>query len=180
MRASVLTATASDEGLNSPIVGYWSPAISVSDAVEAGALLGRIRQAGTWREIRVPGGVGGLVKEVLSAQGRVECGSLIVKLVLADDSEAVVEMEARPPAGVEAVNAPMAGLLYRQSAPGKPPYAAEGELVTRNQTIGLIEVMKTLMPVRATLEGRLEKWLLEDGEPVHQGQAIAWLTVEGE
>jgi len=106
----------------------------------------------------------------------VECGSLLVGLSSGEGAVVSEDLDLGPPDGVEVVEAPMVGLFYRQSSPGKPVYAAEGATVTRNQTIGLVEVMKTLTPVRAPRDGRLLKWLVKDGESVNQQQPIAWLA----
>ena len=179
MRPAVLKAEALEARLFSPTVGLWVPRVCVSDRLEQDTLLGRILKAGTWHEVRAPKGVSGLAREVLKGHSRVECGTVLVELSEGEGTADFQPLEVGPPDGVEVIGAPMVGLLYRQSAPGKPVYAAEGDSVTRNQTIGLVEVMKTLTPVRAPRDGRLLKWLVEDGESVNQGQAIAWLEPEG-
>ena len=46
---------------------------------------------------------------------------------------------------------------------------------TRSATLGLVEVMKTFTPLRAPLEGVVERLLVADGAPVRQGQALIWL-----
>ncbi len=166
--------------LLSPTVGLWVPRVSVSDRVEEDSVLGRILQAGTWYEVCAPKGGVGLVSEVVRGHSRVECGSLIVGLSAGEQAVKTVVAKAGPPDGVEIIGAPMVGLLYRQSAPDQPVYAAEGDVVTRNQTIGLVEVMKTLTPVRAPRDGRIVKWLVENGESVQQQQPIAWLAPEAQ
>ncbi|MEE2751484.1 MAG: biotin/lipoyl-containing protein [Myxococcota bacterium] len=175
MRSSVLKAESVDARLLSPTVGLWVPRVCASDCLEENTVLGRIRQAGRWCEVRVPKGVSGIAKEILGGYSRVECGTVLVELSAGQDEQEVAPLEVGPPDGVEVIAAPMVGILYRQSAPGKPVYAAEGDLVSGNQTIGLVEVMKTLTPIRAPRNGRLLKWLVEDGASVNQDQPIAWL-----
>jgi acetyl-CoA carboxylase biotin carboxyl carrier protein len=78
---------------------------------------------------------------------------------------------------VEVVLAPMVGTLYLQNRPGEPPYAPEGSPVERAQTLALVEVMKTLTPVKSPCGGRLVRWLAQDGQSVAQGEPLAWIEV---
>jgi acetyl-CoA carboxylase biotin carboxyl carrier protein len=88
------------------------------------------------------------------------------------------EPEVEPaPEGVEVVQAPMVGTLYLQNRPGEPRYAPEGSMVERAQTLALVEVMKTLTPVKAPCGGCLVRWLVEDGMSVSQGEPLAWIEV---
>jgi biotin carboxyl carrier protein len=82
------------------------------------------------------------------------------------------------PAGATAVISPMAGTLFHQSSPGAPPFAPEGSLVEAQGTLGLIEVMKSLTPVRIAQRGRVLRWLVADGSAVAAGQVLAWIQTE--
>ena len=82
------------------------------------------------------------------------------------------------PEGVTVVFAPMAGTLYHQSAPGEPSFAPVGATVENQATLALIEVMKSLTPVRNGHRGRVRRWLVSDGEAVSAGQALVWLDSE--
>jgi biotin carboxyl carrier protein len=82
------------------------------------------------------------------------------------------------PEGVTVVFAPMAGTLYHQSAPGEPSFAPVGATVESQATLALIEVMKSLTPVRNGHRGRVRRWLVSDGEAVSAGQALVWLDSE--
>ena len=71
------------------------------------------------------------------------------------------------------VRAPVLGVFYRQASPGDPPLASVGASVRANQTIGLLEVMKTYHEVTAHRDGALAEFLVADGDFVEYGQAIA-------
>ena len=85
---------------------------------------------------------------------------------------------AAPPAAQDPndlVTAPLLGIFYRRSAPNQPPLVEEGHRVEAGQLLGLIEVMKTYHEVTAPRAGVLAEFLVEDGQSVEYGQAIARL-----
>lgn len=69
----------------------------------------------------------------------------------------------------------LSGTFYRAPAPGAEPYAKEGDVIEEGQTIALVEAMKMLNPVEAPRSGRITRILIEDGEPVTPGTALALL-----
>lgn len=87
-----------------------------------------------------------------------------------------------PPLGATAadvVPAPLLGIFYRRSAPDQPPLVEEGQPVTAGQPLGLIEIMKTYHEVTAPRAGTLVAFLVEDGQSVEYGQALARLAPAG-
>jgi acetyl-CoA carboxylase biotin carboxyl carrier protein len=73
------------------------------------------------------------------------------------------------------VVAPAVGLFHRGGEEGAPPLAAEGETVTRGQVLGVVEVLRMPHPVEAPAEGRVERFLVESGQPVEYGQPLVSL-----
>jgi acetyl-CoA carboxylase biotin carboxyl carrier protein len=73
---------------------------------------------------------------------------------------------------MKAFLSPLPGTFYRASAPGKPPFKYPGDIVAAGDTVGLIEVMKTFIPVLAEEAGRLVKFLVEDEDAVMAGQPL--------
>ena len=69
--------------------------------------------------------------------------------------------------------APLPGVFYRKPAPDKPAYKSDGDTITQDDTIGLIEVMKSFNEVKAGLAGKLVRFLAENEEAVMAGQPIA-------
>jgi len=67
----------------------------------------------------------------------------------------------------------MPGVFYRRPAPDAAPYVEEGAHIAPGQTVALIEVMKTFNEIKADATGVLRSFLLDDGDEVAMGQALA-------
>lgn len=94
----------------------------------------------------------------------------------ATSSGAVAGVESSPAElGDAIVAAPMLGVFFRRPAPDQEPFAEEGQALTAGQAIGLIEVMKTYHEITVDRDCVLEEFLVEDGQFVEYGQAIARL-----
>ena len=72
----------------------------------------------------------------------------------------------------KAFPSPLPGVFYRAPAPDKPAFKTEGDAVAAGDAVGLIEVMKTFTPILAEEEGRLVKFLVENGDAVMAGQPL--------
>ena len=70
------------------------------------------------------------------------------------------------------VACPLPGTFYRRPSPDQPPFKAVGDAVAPGDTIGLVEVMKTFMPITAELAGTLSAFHVDDEEPVMAGQPL--------
>ena len=67
---------------------------------------------------------------------------------------------------------PMSGIFYRATGPGTEPFANVGDVVDVDQTIGLVEAMKTFNEVAAEFPGRVVEFYVQDADPVQMGQPI--------
>ncbi|MCI2422647.1 acetyl-CoA carboxylase [Saccharopolyspora sp. K220] len=74
---------------------------------------------------------------------------------------------------MQTIKATMPGVFYRRPSPDADPYATEGGIVNTGQTIALIEVMKTFNELKSEVDGKITKFLIEDGDEVEMGQDIA-------
>ena len=72
----------------------------------------------------------------------------------------------------KSIPAPIPGTFYRASAPGEPPFKAEGDAVAPGDVVGLIEVMKTFTQVVAEDAGRIARFLVANEDPVMAGQPL--------
>lgn len=70
------------------------------------------------------------------------------------------------------VTAPLVGTVYVAPEPSSPPFVKKGDEVTQDQTLLIVEAMKTMNPVTAHLSGRIKDILIKDGEPVEYGQIL--------
>jgi acetyl-CoA carboxylase biotin carboxyl carrier protein len=91
---------------------------------------------------------------------------------------------APPPAAASAaaadevdVTAPLLGNFYEAPRPGEPDFVAVGDVVTPDTTIGIIEVMKLMNPIRAGVAGTITAKLAQNGKAVEQGQALVRVKV---
>ncbi|WP_295517906.1 acetyl-CoA carboxylase [uncultured Pseudomonas sp.] len=76
------------------------------------------------------------------------------------------------------VQSPLPGTFYRKPTPDAPVYVEVGQGVEPGSVIGLIEVMKQFSEVLAERAGILQAFLVEDGDPVEPGQALATISVD--
>jgi acetyl-CoA carboxylase biotin carboxyl carrier protein len=84
-----------------------------------------------------------------------------------------------PATGEVDVIAPLLGNYYSAPRPGEPPFVAPGDRVTPDTTIGIIEVMKLMNPIRAGVAGVVTAQLAENGKAVEEGQALLRVKVDG-
>ena len=100
---------------------------------------------------------------------------------------APVSSEPPPPIGHEAgaarvgefdVPAPLLGNFYSAPRPGDPPFVEVGDTVSEDSTIGIIEVMKLMNPIRAGVSGTVVAVLATDGSAVAEGQPLVRVRVD--
>lgn len=70
------------------------------------------------------------------------------------------------------------GIVYLRPAPGAAPFKQPGDRIAAGDKIGLIEVMKSFMPVEAESAGRLIRFLVENEDTVDVGQPICEIETE--
>jgi biotin carboxyl carrier protein len=75
------------------------------------------------------------------------------------------------------VQSPIPGVFYRRPDPGSPTYAEEGDQVSADQTIGLVEIMKQFVEIKAGVDGVLEAFTAEENAALGPGDTIAILQV---
>jgi len=64
------------------------------------------------------------------------------------------------------VKSPMLGVVYASPDPDSPPYVKIGDTVAEDQTLFLIEAMKTFNPVKAPRAGKVVDILVKDRHAV--------------
>jgi acetyl-CoA carboxylase biotin carboxyl carrier protein len=102
------------------------------------------------------------------------------------DAPPPAEAELPPTLGQEAgaarageidVPAPLLGNFYAAPRPGDPPFVQPGDSVSEDTTIGIIEVMKLMNPIRAGVTGTVVAVLAADGSAVEKGQPLVRVKV---
>ncbi len=77
-----------------------------------------------------------------------------------------------PAEGETDVRAPLLGNFYSAPRPGEEPFVKPGDHVSEDTTIGIIEVMKLMNPIRAGVSGTVVAVLAENGKAVEEGQPL--------
>ena len=70
------------------------------------------------------------------------------------------------------VTSPIVGTAYLASEPGGKKFVEVGQKVKKEQTIMIVEAMKTMNHIPSTQDGIVSKILVKDGEPVEFGQPL--------
>lgn len=70
------------------------------------------------------------------------------------------------------ITSPMVGVIYTSPEAGRPAYVKVGDKVNVDQTLFLVEAMKTFNPIKATKSGTVKQILVEDHSPVEFGQPL--------
>ena len=78
---------------------------------------------------------------------------------------------------IQQIFSPLPGIFYRKPAPDQPVYKSDGDSITEDDTIGLIEVMKSFNEVKAGLAGKIISFLVENEDAVMAGQPIVEIEV---
>ncbi|QGX99572.1 biotin carboxyl carrier domain-containing protein [Roseovarius faecimaris] len=71
------------------------------------------------------------------------------------------------------VLSPLPGTFYVKPSPEAAPYKAPGDAVVVGDVLGLVEVMKTFIEIKAEFAGTFTAYIAEDGLPVMAAQALA-------
>ncbi|TDK43160.1 acetyl-CoA carboxylase [Antarcticimicrobium luteum] len=73
------------------------------------------------------------------------------------------------------IQSPLPGTFYHKPSPDAAPYKAEGDAVAVGDVIGLIEVMKTFIEVKAEAAGTFAGYVAGNEAPVTAGAVLAEL-----
>ncbi|QGY32946.1 acetyl-CoA carboxylase [Pantoea cypripedii] len=65
------------------------------------------------------------------------------------------------------------GVFYRSPAPGEPAFVNEGDAITEETVVGMVELMKQFTEVYAGVAGILESFAVNDGDDIDTEMAIA-------
>lgn len=70
------------------------------------------------------------------------------------------------------VTSPMVGTFYRSPAPDEPPFVDVGDVISRGQTVCIIEAMKLMNELESEVSGQVMEVLVQNGQPVEYGQPL--------
>lgn len=90
--------------------------------------------------------------------------------VAIDDAPA--DLSANPGALIS----PMVGTAYISPEPGAPPFCKVGDQVSEGQTLFIVEAMKTMNPITAHKNGKIDKILVANAQAVEFGEVLAVIS----
>ncbi len=73
------------------------------------------------------------------------------------------------------IQSPLPGTFYQKPSPEEEPYKTAGDAVAAGDTVGLIEVMKTFIEVKAEAAGTFDAYVAENESAVTAGAVLARL-----
>ncbi|MEH7275329.1 acetyl-CoA carboxylase biotin carboxyl carrier protein [Neobacillus vireti] len=91
---------------------------------------------------------------------------------------AETKREAIQEEGIVTINAETTGLFYAQPEPGAEPYVKVGDMVQKDSTVCLIEIMKVYSAIAAGVEGVITEIHVEDADLVEVGQPLFSVKVK--
>ncbi len=79
---------------------------------------------------------------------------------------------AKDTSDLREITSPMVGTFYASSSPDSPPFVSVGQEVTENTVVCIMEAMKVMNEVPASLRGTIVEVVAENGKPVQYGQVL--------
>ena len=70
------------------------------------------------------------------------------------------------------LTAPLVGVAYLAPQPGAAPFVRVGDMISKGQTLLIIEAMKVMNQIRASRTGRLVRIFVDDSDPVEYGAPL--------
>jgi acetyl-CoA carboxylase biotin carboxyl carrier protein len=174
--------------LRAPGPGLWRNAPEPGTLIRPGMAIGELERLGVLHRLRAPEQAEGIVVVDTPAPNLarrpVDHGTLLLTL----DPEALVGSSASTQtsgpaqAGDAALvfRSPSAGRFYTRPAPDKPAFVEAGQTVTRSQTIGVLEVMKTFTRIhyddpRLPERARVVAIVVRDQDEIDSGAVLLQL-----
>ncbi|MDM5146903.1 acetyl-CoA carboxylase biotin carboxyl carrier protein [Candidatus Persebacteraceae bacterium Df01] len=97
-------------------------------------------------------------------------------VVVPSDNDAVpakpVTPAAEEPVKGTTITSPMVGTFYRAPSPEMSPFVRVGQTVEAGETLCIIEAMKLMNEIPATVSGKVISILAESGGPVSYGDSL--------
>ncbi|MDO4570125.1 MAG: acetyl-CoA carboxylase biotin carboxyl carrier protein [Planctomycetia bacterium] len=81
--------------------------------------------------------------------------------------------------GVECITSPIVGTFYSKPNPNSPAFVNVGDRVAEGKTVCIVEAMKVMNQIPATLSGKVVAVLVQDGDAVEFGQPLFKVDTKG-
>jgi len=121
-------------------------------------------------------GSGGSIPGVLvggAGAGGMGVGGMVPPASGAPGTSAHTPSQAAPQRSqLKEINSPMVGTFYRAPSPEADPYVKEGDLLSPDSILCIIEAMKVMNEIPAGISGVVREILVKNGESVEFGQPL--------
>ena len=84
----------------------------------------------------------------------------------------VSNTQSNEPSSMQSIDSPMVGIIYLTPKPSSPPFVKSGQKIKKDDTICLIEAMKTFNEIKSDKDGVIKSILVKNGEAVEFGQPL--------
>ena len=74
--------------------------------------------------------------------------------------------------GLVKIESPIVGTFYRSPGPDKEAFVKEGDQVSADSVVCIVEAMKLMNEIQAETAGEIVKVYVENGQPVEYGQPL--------
>lgn len=74
--------------------------------------------------------------------------------------------------GLHKITSPIVGTFYSSPAPDKPVFVKEGDSVSDDTVVCIVEAMKLMNEIQAEVSGEIVKIYVENAQPVEFGQPL--------
>ena len=94
-----------------------------------------------------------------------------------EDLEIKDDVEKIESDNFEHIKSPLIGTFYNSPSPEEEPYISIGDKISKDQVIGIIEVMKVMNEVKCNYNGIVEDILINNNDTVEYGQSLIKIKV---
>ena len=77
-----------------------------------------------------------------------------------------------PDQDLVSINSPMVGTYYQAPSPDSEPFVKIGDVVSKGQTLCIVEAMKLMNDIKSEYDGTIVEIAAENGQPVEYGQPL--------
>ena len=95
----------------------------------------------------------------------------VKQVVTPVEGQSVQEEKKKKKTGTP-IKSPIVGTYYQASGAGKEPYVKVGDTIQEGDTICIIEAMKVMNEIKATVSGKVLSIEVQDGETVEYDQTL--------
>lgn len=83
--------------------------------------------------------------------------------------------EITPDQDLVSINSPMVGTYYQAPSPDSEPFVEIGDMVSKGQTLCIVEAMKLMNDIKSEYDGTIVEVAVENGQAVEYNQVLFWI-----